>query len=275
MDRRRARGRTITDGCSGSCRISRHPARNVTAVPSGSPVPGLRAYRGWAPPETWTRSRCPGANRCAVGQRVTGTRATPPGPVGKRPGATRTRPSQTFQDPPAVHVAEPHEDVQVRQFTADLDLGADRADHLHRHVERRAGVGQHVRPRLHGPVVHRARPLGDQERAAERRRGFDRVVPDPVRRGRGRRGRREGAPGVQVPPGRRGRRGPVGQVPPATAGSPDVHPHLARRGPARPARCSSSQSSPSRRAATKSPGLPWVHGPTVTRGWAPAARSAA
>ena len=38
----------------------------MVAVCSGSPVPVLRAYRGCAPLDTWSRSRWPAANRYAV-----------------------------------------------------------------------------------------------------------------------------------------------------------------------------------------------------------------
>jgi len=51
----RRTGRMIAEGWAGSWWTAWSAARRVVAVACGSPVPGLRANRGKAPLDTWTR----------------------------------------------------------------------------------------------------------------------------------------------------------------------------------------------------------------------------
>ena len=112
-------GRTGSDSAPGSatsCRICRSTATSRVAVAGGSPEPVLRANRGWAPPDTWSRSRCPAANRYAVALIGTVTASILCGPrllrfpwlrrvprlrrAAGAAGRCRMMPSQTFRERP-------------------------------------------------------------------------------------------------------------------------------------------------------------------------------
>src|SRR5262249_19132975 len=61
-----ATGNSSTDGCAASRPMSYWVGTRSAVVASTCPLPGLRAKRGNAPPATWTLTRCPRPNRCAV-----------------------------------------------------------------------------------------------------------------------------------------------------------------------------------------------------------------
>src|SRR3984957_4778356 len=77
--------------------ISISTGTSLVAAAICSEVPVLRAQRGWAPPDTWTRKRWPGAKRWAVALIGTVISVQPSGSAGSV-ASSRSRPSQMFHD---------------------------------------------------------------------------------------------------------------------------------------------------------------------------------
>ena len=118
------------------------------------------------------------------------------------PYRPRRDPDQSVADiqrlPRRLDVAQPDEEIRVLEAGSNVQLRADRADHLEVAHQHCAAENQDVSPALQGAVVTRPAGAGEQ-RAADRRCRVRRVVAVPIR-SRGHRGSRvQDAVGVQMP----------------------------------------------------------------------------